>query len=702
MIDRIRVRNYRSIQNSGWVEMDEPITTLVGGNEAGKTNFLEAITLLGDVREVTEDELCDFKYDGLANKEKSEILILEAEVPSRRIHPERGRTVFGRKIVRKATVEGEVIEYVEDNSSESQVIVRRYADGTHRLDFQEDNEEEWEYLRYLISNRIEQIKYGVEVQQIGRELSSSLEKLRRHFERSEGDDKVIQALNEIETYLLENRELITESVKDSDSEKSAGKLIDETTSIINSYKGEKGILLFHSDLVRFPDIRLFNQIDEVTNEVKIKELRDTPEDNPAYMSLLQYAGLKPEQLPELDSGQIRERRQRVGEKLSDLLKEYWDQGSIDIKVELSGGRVSLHLYDESEARKQPSDRSTGLRWFLSFLTQVIAQSEEGFGDSLILLDDPGVHLHPKGHRDLRKALQKLAKDNQLIYSTHAPYMIDTDRLERIRVVERDEETMGTKVTKLGQKDTTSDDSLAPVRASLGATFSDSLLSSAYTILVEGFEDRIYLNRFSEYFRRTGNGPYFGADIKIVDCGGASKTNYMSRLVSAEGYDYAVLLDDDNAGRQAGEALIEEKIDPTRVCLVSDCINAENEATIEDLFSREFFCQVVSEVHDVNTQDLLDEIPDEKGSMIKDIDDAIKRIKKIDPDGTVLEKREIAKTINSGVSEGRYRLEDMSDETIDNFKSAITELIRAIEGERNLPARYISENEDETRADTNEE
>ena len=47
-ITRAKVTNYRSIDDSGWVSLDN-VTTLVGKNESGKTAFLQALRRLNPV-----------------------------------------------------------------------------------------------------------------------------------------------------------------------------------------------------------------------------------------------------------------------------------------------------------------------------------------------------------------------------------------------------------------------------------------------------------------------------------------------------------------------------------------------------------------------------------------------------------------------------------------------------------------------------
>jgi len=42
-IKKVRIRNFRSIIDTGEISLDEKITLLLGKNEQGKTNFLKAL-----------------------------------------------------------------------------------------------------------------------------------------------------------------------------------------------------------------------------------------------------------------------------------------------------------------------------------------------------------------------------------------------------------------------------------------------------------------------------------------------------------------------------------------------------------------------------------------------------------------------------------------------------------------------------------
>jgi predicted ATP-binding protein involved in virulence len=61
-----------------------------------------------------------------------------------------------------------------------------------------------------------------------------------------------------------------------------------------------------------------------------------------------------------------------------------------------------------------------------------------FKNTVLLLDDLGVYLHRSGQRDLVATLERIAKSNQIVFSTHSPFMVDREKLMRIRIISKKE------------------------------------------------------------------------------------------------------------------------------------------------------------------------------------------------------------------------------------------------------------------------
>jgi predicted ATP-dependent endonuclease of OLD family len=81
-------------------------------------------------------------------------------------------------------------------------------------------------------------------------------------------------------------------------------------------------------------------------------------------------------------------------------------------------------------------------------------------------NEPGLNLHASAQTDLLRFIEDLSDDYQIIYSTHSPFMIASDSLNRVRtVLETDK---GSVISdSIQEKDP---DTLFPLQASLGYEF----------------------------------------------------------------------------------------------------------------------------------------------------------------------------------------------------------------------------------------
>src|SRR5207237_5269290 len=78
IVRRARVRDYKSISDTGAVSLDEAVTCLVGKNESGKTAFLEALYRINPVTTGHAES-----FDGLRDYPRSRWARDKAAVPEK-------------------------------------------------------------------------------------------------------------------------------------------------------------------------------------------------------------------------------------------------------------------------------------------------------------------------------------------------------------------------------------------------------------------------------------------------------------------------------------------------------------------------------------------------------------------------------------------------------------------------------------------
>lgn len=266
---------------------------------------------------------------------------------------------------------------------------------------------------------------------------------------------------------------------------------------------------------------------------------------------------------------------------------------LDVRVKSKG--VSLSL----------KNRSKGFNWFFSFLVWFKKIQEDSNSKYILLLDEPGLNLHASAQADLLRFLEDLSKDYQIIYSTHSPFMIPSNSLERVRtVLETDESSIIS--DSIQEKDP---NTLFPLQAALGYDIAQNLFVSNKNLLVEGVSDLIILTAFSGILEADGR-ECLRSDITIVPTGGLEKVATFISLLRGSSLEIVCLLDSytDAKGKAKMEKMISDKIiTKSKVRFFDEFIDSHSKADLEDLFTKsdylKLFNAAFNELADIKVSDL---------------------------------------------------------------------------------------------------
>ncbi len=268
---------------------------------------------------------------------------------------------------------------------------------------------------------------------------------------------------------------------------------------------------------------------------------------------------------------------------------------LDIRVKNRTLGVSLPL----------KNRSKGFNWFFSFLVWFKKIQEDQGNNYILLLDEPGLNLHASAQSNLLKFLNDLSKDYQIIYSTHSPFMIKSENLNKVRtVLETDK---GSVVSdSVQEKDP---NTLFPLQAALGYNIAQNLFISPKNLLVEGVSDLIYLQTMSAIVENTGK-EGLKSDITIVPTGGLEKVATFISLLRSNELQSVCLLDSftDAKGKAKLENLVAQKIiNQKNIRFFHEFLDGKKRADIEDLFTAKdyltLFNEAFNEYADIKEADL---------------------------------------------------------------------------------------------------
>lgn len=319
-----------------------------------------------------------------------------------------------------------------------------------------------------------------------------------------------------------------------------------------------------------------------------------------FEKMCKVAGLSPQQLNDLYSAGDHETRNqlanRAGAVVTSEIRRLWKDRQLKIRFSPDAQHLDTFIADPNTAydvEVNLDERSRGLKWFFSFYITFSADTQGGSADNaILLLDEPGLHLHALSQGDLLRHFSTDFK-NQIIYTTHSPFMVPTENLDAIRTVNIEQDA-GTTVT-----DTPTGDSrtLFPLQMALGFSLSQSLFVGPDNLIVEGVTDYWILSSISEYLEEIGKAG-LPKKLTITPAGGAQKVSYMVALLTSEKLRVIVLLDDETQARVTRDELVKSKlIRDDGIIFVSSGFpdhNKPSEADMEDLLEPSIFDALVIE------------------------------------------------------------------------------------------------------------
>jgi hypothetical protein len=278
--------------------------------------------------------------------------------------------------------------------------------------------------------------------------------------------------------------------------------------------------------------------------------------------------------------------------------KWWSQDR-DFKLALTRGDrdILFTIRDRTGSDYAFSERSGGMSYFLSYFVQYKSHKTVP-GSELLLMDEPDAYLSMAGQQDLLKIFDDFAQPQdpdrspvQVVFVTHSPFLIDKNHGERIRVLEKGDGDEGTRVVSNAARN-----HYEPLRSSLGAFVAETTFIGSCNLMVEGQGDQVLLAGLSSLSRRLDR-KQICLDLNtlsLVPCGGAPHVPYLVYLARGRDVDVpavVVLLDNDGEGRKAAEELEagygdRRMIDSRFVFLLGDLDNATLDLDVESVIEIE--------------------------------------------------------------------------------------------------------------------
>ena len=280
----------------------------------------------------------------------------------------------------------------------------------------------------------------------------------------------------------------------------------------------------------------------------------------------------------------------IEENFIKKFKQFYLQETLKIAIDVKSDSLDIMIKSTSGAYLDYTERSNGFKWYVSIFIQLLYKNKSSgtMTSHILLLDEPGVYLHANAQRELRNLLSDLSKnEEQIIYTTHSPFMIDKEDLLSIRALIKDDDGYShihNKITTIPTNEKSRYDTITPILYALGcdAAYDMGPSDSECNIITEGITDYYCLIGYSE---STDNKMKY----KIIPSNGANDVTSIAAILFGWGCNFVILLDQDDKGRS-----IYQSLEDTNSPFIDKVIFANSSKTcdksinfeIENIFSDE--------------------------------------------------------------------------------------------------------------------
>lgn len=283
------------------------------------------------------------------------------------------------------------------------------------------------------------------------------------------------------------------------------------------------------------------------------------------------------------------------------ISRYWQQDqSFELRVNYKNGIIYFEITDKTECIYTFSERSSGLKYFLSYYIQAKSLGNQLNGESAILLmDEPDSFLSILGQKNLLRIFEDLVspektrQNRQLVYTSHSPFLINRNYPRRIRLVRKGDAEEGTQCIPNIQVRR-----YEPIRTALGVDCAQTIFMGATSLILEGPTDQFLISELTRGFvSPDSSGQYLDLNSVILTSSSNGAPGIEKMISASQWGDEApatlvVLMDSDQAGRDTRKRLIgkarkaSKLLDEKFVLLIGEILQEYEEnhpiVTIEDI------------------------------------------------------------------------------------------------------------------------
>ena len=499
-LNKVKIENFRSI-NILNIDFAKSFRILVGKNESGKSNLLKALSLLDPSTEIVKEDIRE--SDELVDSDFSSAITFEFSFSQ-----EETEEVYKQvsQKIKIDNIEEKIICRKDDTNFTLHELCNYFATPLYEVDLIK-NKKRYTYWiaegKWIINK---DLRWNSTSSVVGFKEYSIID----ISGLSEGEKQGLIIIN-----------------------------IEDINDLISSYYSallEKN----HPTVINWK----YDESNLLPDKINIQEFRTNPDLVKPLKTMFELAGIEniSESLDKIietaNYHKINNYLEKIASKTTNHFRQIWKEyKEIEFTLNADGSSIITGIKEKNTYSFQ--QRSDGFKRFVTFLLLVSAAYETSdLINSVILIDEPDIALHPSGIRFLRDELIKISNKNIICASTHSIFLIDRSNISRHYIVKKKNE-----VTEVEEAN---DDNLITEEVlfnALGYSFYEILKN--INIAFEGWRDKELFNKAMEKIPteyRSLKEKF--KDIGITHINGVKEAQHISPIIELVNRKFIIFSDSD--------------------------------------------------------------------------------------------------------------------------------------------------------------
>ncbi|MBE9829101.1 AAA family ATPase [Campylobacter concisus] len=296
----------------------------------------------------------------------------------------------------------------------------------------------------------------------------------------------------------------------------------------------------------------------------------------------------------------------ISNKATKEFRKIWpDLKNIEFVITKDGEEFDIRIKEKEFYSNE--DRSDGFKRFIAILLILSIESRMQEADNrLILFDEPDTFLYPTSARFLKEELLKISENSIVIYSTHSPFMIDNECIERHLVIERKDD-----ISEIVTQDKSPFQEDELLKRAIGSNIFESIQSK--NIIFEGYTDyKVFKIAYKDKDFK---------DCGLVYMGGIKEVNTITTMMMLTGKKFLIVSDSDETSKNKRKDFEKDFPDLKENWLEYDevCDKSNKIKTLEDFYKVDYLSVKIKQYNENYEYD-------KKKSSIDNIDKAVSQDK----------------------------------------------------------------------------